>query len=164
VAFGFKNFGAASGGILALRPDVLANDERLNTLTAAIIGAAIEVHRILGPGLLESIYLACFQFELSARGLRFESQKLVPVVYKSIRLATMHRIDLLIEDSVVVEVKSVDALLPVHQAQVLTYLRLTGCPAGLLINFNVPRLTDGVKRLLNPKREGAERTEKAGSV
>ena len=138
---------------------MLAGDQRLNTLTAAIIGAAIEVHRVLGPGLLESIYLACFQFELAERGLRFEGQKPVPVVYKSIRLATMHRIDLLIEASVVVEVKSVDALLPVHQAQVLTYLRLTGCPAGLLINFNVPRLTDGVRRLLNPKREGSERTE-----
>lgn len=109
---------------------MLANDERLNTLTAVIIGAAIEVHRVLGPGLLESIYLACLQFELSERRLRFEGQKPVPVVYESIRLATMHRIDLLIEDSVVVEVKSVDALLPVHQAQVLTYLRLTGRPAA----------------------------------
>ncbi len=142
---------------------MLANDERLNALTAAILGAAIEVHRVLGPGLLESIYLACFQFELSERRLRFESQKPVPVVYKSIRLGAMHRIDLLIEDSVVVEVKAVDALLPVHQAQVLTYLRLTGCPAGLLVNFNVPRLTDGVRRLLNPRREGAEKTEKADS-
>jgi len=143
---------------------MLVNDERLSTLTAAIIGAAIEVHWVLGPGLLESIYLACLQFELSERGLRFEAQKPVPVVYKSIRLVAMHRIDLLVEDSVVVEVKAVDALLPVHQAQVLTYLRLTGCPAGLLINFNVPRLTDGVRRLLNPKRERAERAEKADSA
>ena len=114
--------------------------------------------------MLESIYLACLQFELSERGLRFEYQRAVPVVYKSIRLAVVHRIDLLVEDSVVVEVKAVDALLGVHQAQVLTYLRLTGCPAGLLINFNVPRLTDGVRRLLNPKRDGAERAEKADSA
>ena len=141
--------------------DVLTKDERLNALTAAIIGAAIEVHRVLGPGLLESIYLGCLQFELSERGLRFEAQKPVPVVYKSVRLASTHRIDLLIEDAVVVEVKALDILLPVHQAQVLTYLRLTGCPAGLLVNFNVPRLTDGVRRLLNPNREGAEKAERA---
>ena len=115
---------------------MLANDERLNALTAAILGAAIEVHRVLGPGLLESIYLACLQFELSEGRLRFEVQKPVPIVYKSIRLGAMHRIDLLIEDSVVVEVKVVD---------------------------NVPRLTNGVRRLLNPKREGAEKTEIAGS-
>jgi len=104
------------------RSDVLVDDERLNALTSAIIGAAIEVHRNLGPGLLESIYLACLQYELSERGMRFESQKAVPVVYKSTRLAALLRIDLLVEDSVVVEVKALDCVLPVYQAQVLTYV------------------------------------------
>ena len=140
------------------RSDVLLDDERLNALTSAIIGAAIEVHRNLGPGLLESIYLACLRCELSERGIRFEAQKAVPVVYKSTRLTAMLRIDLLVEDSVVVEVKSLDCLLPVHQAQVLTYLRITGCPAGLLLNFNVPRLGDGVRRLLNSPRPEAHRS------
>ncbi len=142
---------------------MLLDDRRLNSLTSGIIGASIEVHRNLGPGLLESIYLACLQCELSERGLRFEAQKAVPVVYKSTRLATMLRIDLLVEDSVVVEVKSLDCVLPVHQAQVLTYLRITGCPAGLLLNFNVPKLADGVRRVLNsPGPEAQRRRDRQG--
>ena len=147
------------GAVLALTGHVLLNDARLNALTSAIIGAAIEVHRHLGPGLLESIYLACFQYELSERGMRFETQKAVPVVYKSTRLGATLRIDLLVESSVVVEVKTLDCILPVHQAQVLTYLRITGCPAGLLVNFNVPRLADGVRRLLNSRRPEAQRSQ-----
>jgi len=126
-------------------------DAPFNAITGQIIGAAIEVHRILGPGLLESTYMPCLQFELAARQLRLVVQRAVPVVYKGIALDTSYRVDLIVEDLVVVELKSVDRLLPVHQAQVLTYMGLTGCPAGLLINFNVPKLTDGVRRLINPR-------------
>ena len=124
-------------------------DAPVNAITGQIIGAAIEVHRILGPGLLESTYMPCLQFELATRRLRFIAQQVVPIRYKEMALDAKYRIDLLVEDLVVVEVKSVDCLLPVHQAQVLTYIRLTRCPAGLLINFNVPKLIDGVKRLSN---------------
>lgn len=121
-----------------------------NHLTHVIIGSAIAVHRTLGPGLLESTYQQCLQVELASHALRFVVQHAVPIVYKGAALDASYRIDLIVEDLVVVEVKSVAALAPVHQAQLLTYLRLTGCPTGLLINFNVPRLTDGVKRLINP--------------
>ena len=124
-------------------------DSPLNIVTGQIIGAAIEVHRILGPGLLESTYMPCLQFELATGKLRFVAERAVPILYKGLELDARYRIDLLVENLVVVEVKSVDHLLPVHQAQVLTYMRLTGCPAGLIINFNVPRLIDGVKRLIN---------------
>ena len=128
-----------------------------NDLTREILGAAIEVHRVLGPGLLESMYVQCFEFELASRNLRFVTQKPIPVSYKGKVLDGNYRIDLLVEDRVVVDVKSVTGLAPVHQAQVLTYLRLTGCPVGLLINFNVPRLMDGVKRLINPRAESDSR-------
>jgi GxxExxY protein len=106
--------------------------------------------------LLESIYTPCLQFELTARNLRFVAQRSIPIFYKGMSIAGCYRVDLIVEDLVVVEVKSAVAVLPVHQAQLLTYLSLTGCPVGLLINFNVPRLMDGVKRLLNP-RAGATR-------
>ena len=129
-------------------------DASYNTLTGQILSAAIEVHRTLGPGLLESTYMPCLQFELGARKLRFVTQRSVPIVYKGMRLDAGYRLDLIVEDAVVVEVKSLPTLLAVHQAQVVTYLRLTGCPAGLLINFNVPRLMDGVKRLLHPRPAG----------
>jgi GxxExxY protein len=122
-----------------------------NTITGEILSAAIEVHRTLGPGLLESTYAPCLLFELSARKLRFVTQRAIPIVYKGIQLDTSYRVDLIVEDVVVVEMKAVAALSPVHQAQVLTYMKLTDCPAGLLINFNVPRLMDGVKRLMLPR-------------
>jgi GxxExxY protein len=125
-------------------------DLPFNTLTSQIISAAIDVHRELGPGLLESTYLPCLQFELGARKLRFVTQRVVPIIYKGVLLDASYRLDLLVEDTVVVEVKSVERLIPVHDAQVLNYLRLVRCPAGLLINFNVPKLVDGVKRLINP--------------
>ena len=127
-------------------------DAPFNTVTGQIIGAAIEVHRVLGPGLLESTYMPCMQFELAARSLRYVAQRAVPIVYKTIALDSSYRVDLIVEDVVVVEMKSVDRLLPVHQAQVLTYMGLTGCPAGLLITFNVPTLIDGVQRLINRPR------------
>ena len=126
-------------------------DAPFNAITHEIIAAAIEVHRTLGPGLLESTYMPCLRYELAARKLRFEAERLVPIVYKQIPLDVTYRVDLIVEDVVLVEVKTVTTLLSVHEAQVLTYMALTGCPAGLLINFNVARLTEGVKRLLNPR-------------
>jgi GxxExxY protein len=126
-------------------------DAEFNHITQQILAGAIEAHRALGPGLLESIYAPCLQYELRARELRFITQRAVPIVYKGMTLDGCYRVDLIVEDCVVVELKSAAALVPVHQAQVLTYLGLTDCPVGLLINFNVPRLMDGVKRLLNPR-------------
>jgi len=127
-------------------------DVAFNGITQQIISAGIDVHRTLGPGLLESAYMPCLQYELALRKLRFVTERPVPIVYKGITLDTRYRIDLIVEDTVVVEVKSVEQLMSVHQAQVLTYLRLTGCPAGLLINFNVAKLIEGVKRLIHPRR------------
>src|ERR1700730_17507686 len=119
-----------------------------NELTHAIIGAAIEVHKNLGPGLLESTYEECLSHELSLRNLRFERQKPIPVVYKQTKLECGYRIDLLIESKVVVELKSVEGFAPIHEAIVLTYLRLAGHRLGLLINFNVPTLKDGIRRFV----------------
>ena len=143
---------------------MLIDDFRINALTRQILGCAIEVHRVLGPGLLESIYLQCLQYELSTNGLRFVAQKAVPIRYKGVNLEASYRIDLVVEDIVVVEVKCVDALLPVHQAQAVTYLRLTECPAALLINFNVARLMDGVRRLLNTHTERTKRAADTAST
>ena len=128
---------------------MLVNPSGLSGLTREIIGAAIEVHRALGPGLLESVYHPCLQFELSSRKVRFVVQRLIPITYKGATLTASYRVDLIVEDAVIVEVKSVADLAPIHAAQLLTYLRLTGCPVGLLINFNVPRLVNGVQRVLN---------------
>jgi GxxExxY protein len=123
--------------------------ERLNGITEAIIGGAIQVHRVLGPGLLESAYEACLAFELKKRGLRVEQQKPLPLVYDQVKLDCGYRIDLLVEGAVVVEVKSVDALAPIHEAQVISYLKLSGCKVGLLMNFNVLQLKDGIRRFIN---------------
>lgn len=120
--------------------------ERLNKITEAVIGAAIQVHRRLGPGLLESAYKACLAYELKKRGLFVEQEKAVPLVYEEVKLECGYRMDMLVERAVVVEVKSVEALAPVHEAQALSYLRLSGCKLGLLINFNVAALKDGVRR------------------
>jgi GxxExxY protein len=119
-----------------------------NELSKRVIGAAIEVHRQLGPGLLESAYEECLAYELQLRGIPFERQKALPLTYKDVRLDAGFRVDFLVDGKVVVELKATDALAPIHKAQVLTYLRLTGCKLGLLINFNVPLLKDGVKRLV----------------
>jgi GxxExxY protein len=127
------------------------NPAAFNDVTHLILGAAIEVHRILGPGLMESAYLQCLQWELGARNQRFSAERSIPIVYKGMTLDTGYRVDLIVEDLVVVEVKAVVDLLPVFEAQTLTYMRLTTCPLGLLINFNVPRLMEGVKRLINTK-------------
>jgi GxxExxY protein len=123
--------------------------EKLNHITDQVIGAAIEVHRALGPGLLESAYEACLAFELAQRGLKVEPQKPLPVVYKEVHLDCGYRLDLLVENAVIVEIKAVESLAPIHQAQLLSYLRLSGCKVGLLINFNVKVLKDGLRRLVN---------------
>ena len=120
-----------------------------NEISRIIIGCAIEVHKSLGPGLLESTYEECLHYELKAAGLKVDKQKPQPIVYKEVKLDAGYRIDLLVEDKVVVELKSVEALNDVHTAQVLTYLKLSGCKLGLLINFNVTKLTNGIKRLVN---------------
>jgi|SRR5579862_1843615 GxxExxY protein len=122
-------------------------------LTHEIIGAAIEVHRMLGPGLLESAYEESLARELSLRGIPFERQKALPLVYKDVKLECGYRIDLLVDRRVVVELKAVDALAPIYDAIVLTYLRLSGCQIGLLINFNVVMLKDGLRRLVNKYEE-----------
>jgi GxxExxY protein len=123
----------------------------INRITSPIVAAAIEVHRGLGPGLLEAVYFNCLRYELRTAGLHLECQKRVPVAYKEVRLDCGFRIDFIVERTIVVEVKSVAELARVHEAQLLTYLRLTGCPAGLLINFNVPILKEGLRRVLNTK-------------
>jgi GxxExxY protein len=115
-------------------------------LTHSIIGAAISVHRALGPGLLESSYEECLCHELGLRGLRFERQKSMPIKYKGVLLDCGYRIDLVVDGVVVVELKSVEHVLPIHEAQLLTYMRLGAYGVGLLINFNVPVLKDGVVR------------------
>jgi GxxExxY protein len=122
-------------------------DEK-DPLTHAIIGAAIEVHRVLGPGLLESVYERCLSRELELRGMVNERQVPLPVVYKGIHLEDGYRIDILVERKVVVEVKAIDAIAPVHEAQLLTYLRLSGLHVGLLLNFHVALMKDGIKRMV----------------
>ena len=119
----------------------------IDQLTDKIIGCAIEVHKRLGPGLLESAYEVCLAFELKCAGLEIERQVPVPVVYKDIKLEYGYRIDILVEKTVLLELKSIEAIAPVHVAQVLTYLKFANKQLGLLINFNVPLLKDGLKRL-----------------
>jgi GxxExxY protein len=119
----------------------------INQLTEAIIGAAIEVHRHLGPGLLESAYQICLAREMTLRGLSYEREKELRVTYKDVQLDCGYRLDFLVEQKIIVELKTVDYLLPIHEAQILTYLKLTGCKVGLLINFNVPILKNGLKRM-----------------
>ncbi len=118
-------------------------------LTGEIIGAAIEVHRQLGPGLLETTYQACLSRELELRGISFEYEKPLPLEYRGIRLDCGYRIDLLVAGLVIVEIKSVEALAPIHEGQLLTYLKLTGVKVGLLINFNVVVLKSGIRRLVH---------------
>jgi GxxExxY protein len=119
-----------------------------NEITHEIIGAAIEVHKLLGPGLLESTYEECLCHELTPRRISFERQKPVPVVYKGVKLDCGYRLDVLVAERIILELKSVNALAPIHDSVLLTYLKLSGHRIGLLINFNVQTLKDGIKRLM----------------
>jgi GxxExxY protein len=121
----------------------------LNLITESIIGAAIQVHRALGPGLLESTYEVCLMHELAQKGLKVDKQVPIPIIYKDVRLDAGYRIDLLVEDQVIVELKSVDTIHPIHEAQLISYLKLSGKKLGLIINFNVKLLKNGIRRIAN---------------
>ena len=124
-------------------------EERLNKITETIIGVAINIHRALGQGLLESAYEVCMVYDLIQVGMKVEQQKPLPVVYRGVKLECGYRLDLMIENEVVVEIKSIDKLLPIHKAQLMSYLKLADCKVGLLINFNVELLKDGIQRVVN---------------
>ena len=126
----------------------MTEKDKLNRIAESIIGAAIQVHRALGPGLLESAYEACTAFELVERGYKVEAQKPLPVVY-GVQLDCGYRLDLLVDDCVIVDFKAVDRLAPIHDAQMISYLKLTGCKVGLIINFNVVVLKSGIRRVVN---------------
>ena len=119
-----------------------------NEISGAIVDAAMKVHSQLGPGLLESAYEKCLLYELHKRGLEAQAQVEVPVLYDEIKIDAGFRLDLLVENTVIVELKAVEAVLPIHHAQILTYLKLSGKPIGLLINFNVQHLRNGIKRFV----------------
>ena len=129
---------------------MLTDPAGTNDVTHDIIGCAIKVHKALGPGLLESAYTPCLALELMESAHAVELRKPVPLVYRSVTLDVCYWLDMLIDQCAIVELKSVEALAPIHEAQMLTYLRLTRCPVGLLINFNVPVLKDGIRRVVNP--------------
>ena len=130
-----------------LVPDVSEGQET-DPLTGVIIGAALDVHRALGPGLLESAYEACLIYELRLKRLKVEAQKPLPIFYKDVMLDCGYRLDMVVEDQVIIEIKSVNGIAPIHEAQLLSYLRLYGaCTRGLLINFNVKRLVEGIRRM-----------------
>jgi GxxExxY protein len=120
-----------------------------NELSSAIIGCALKVHKALGPGLLESAYEACLLYELTRSNLKVEPQKGLPLVYQDVKLECGYRVDLLVESKVIVELKAVESINPLHSAQLLTYLKLSYCKLGLIINFNVLLLKDGIRRIVN---------------
>ena len=124
-------------------------EKRENQISGIILDAAIAIHSALGPGLLESSYEACLCYELNSRGLKFQTQVPLPIKYGNVTLSIAYRIDFLVEDLVIVELKAVETLLPIHEAQLLSYLKLSGKKLGLLINFHVLRLKDGYKRIVN---------------
>lgn len=142
------------GEAIAAEPKACAlqTKDRLNEVSGMVLGAAIDVHKELGPGLLESAYETCLAYELAQRGLNVRRQVELPVTYKGVHLDCGYRADLLV-DGVLVELKAVDSLNPVHEAQILSYLKLSGCKLGLLLNFNVRRLKDGVRRIVNGLQE-----------
>ena len=129
--------------------DVDPNSKRLDLITEKIIGCGIEVHRGIGPGLLESAYEECLCYELSQQGLKFERQVPLPVIYKGIKLDCGYKLDIIVEDSVIVEIKAVDRLIAIHEAQLLSYLRMLDKRVGLLLNFHSPVLKNGIKRIVN---------------
>jgi GxxExxY protein len=125
----------------------------INQLSSKIIGAAIEVHKALGPGLLESSYQKCLCHELRLRGISYENEKPLPLVYKGEKLDCAYQMDLVVENAIIVELKSCEKLEPIHEAQLLTYLKLSDLTLGLLLNFNVPVMRDGIKRIVNKLKE-----------
>jgi GxxExxY protein len=127
----------------------MSQKDRLSKITETIIGCAINVHKELGPGLLESAYEACLLYDLSQTKMKIENQKPLPIIYKNVKLNCGYRLDLIIEDEVIVEIKSVEKMLPIHKAQLLSYLKISGLKVGLLINFNVELLKDGIIRVVN---------------
>jgi GxxExxY protein len=127
----------------------LASSDSINRTTSVIIECAIRIHRALGRGLLESAYLACLCLELTKAGLSIEAQKSLPLVHLGVRIDCVYRADLVVEGIVIVEVKSLESLAPVHGRQLLTYLRVADCPAGLLLNFGARTMKEGIKRILN---------------
>jgi GxxExxY protein len=129
--------------------EAIATERQENDITGKIIGAAIEVHKHLGPGLLESAYEECLCCELHLRGIEFKRQVPLPLNYKGLKLDCGYRMDLLVEDKIVVELKTVEAIAPIHEAQMLTYLKLRDIRIGLIINFNVRLLVEGIRRLVN---------------
>jgi GxxExxY protein len=131
-----------------VRSDIIATPRENDLLTEKIIGFAIEVHHTLGPGLLESACEECLCFELKQGGLAFRRQVSLPIIYKSVRLDCGYRLDLVIDDRVIVELRTVERLMPIHEAQMLTYLKLSGIRTGLLLNFNSAVLKDGMRRLI----------------
>jgi len=122
--------------------------EEIDVVAKAVVDAAFKVHSTLGPGLLETVYEACLVHELHRRGLRVETQAVLPIEYDGFKLDAALRLDLVVEDQLIVELKAVEALLPIHMAQMMTYLKLSGRRVGLLINFNVPRIKDGIRRII----------------
>ena len=141
--------GAFEGGEVSHLETTADLKEKADLLSHEIIGAAIEVHRLLGPGLLESAYEECLARELAIRNVPFKRQVALPVQYKGVDLDCAYRLDLVVDDLVIVELKAVGELEPIHEAQLLTYLRLTGLWLGLIINFNVPKLVEGIVRRVN---------------
>jgi GxxExxY protein len=134
-----------------------AETQSFNELTERIIGSCIEIHRHLGPGLLESAYEECLCHEMSVAGISFERQKPLPVHYKNVKLDCGYRLDLVVEQKIIVELKAVENLMPIHEAQLLTYLKLSRLTLGLLINFNVAMLKHGIKRIVNNFQSSASR-------
>ena len=127
----------------------MMDSDGLDQLSKEVIGAAIEVHRVLGPGLLESVYEECLAWELTNRGVKIERQIAIPVRYKQLRIEDGYRIDMLVGKELILELKSVDSFQPVHTAQMLTYLKMTGFKLGLLLNFKVDAMRKGIKRVVN---------------
>jgi GxxExxY protein len=128
----------------------------INELTGQIIGAAMRVHSAIGPGLLESVYRTCLQYELHQLGLKVQAEVPIPVVYQGVQIDVGYRVDFVVEDTVLVELKAIATMLPVHEAQLLSYVRMSSRPVGLLINFHVLHLRDGIRRVVNqlPSRSG----------
>ena len=139
--------------------------DRLDQLSHRVSGAAIEVHRHIGPGLLESAYQSCLVFELKQLGMRVEEQRPLPVIYKQVKLDCGYRLDVVVEDEIIAEIKAIEKLLPIHDAQLLSYLRLANKRVGLLMNFHVPVLKDGLKRIVNEFPDpGCEKRQAAKAV